>query len=172
MLERIILPKFKVAENLLNRRAYLYWYMVDVYSVDESRVSITGNESDYDLYLDYLMTNVETLNAVTIPVRFIESASDVDNREWVYVLSTGFSIGILDSVLRDKKVSLKVGDVIATARILPEVAQHKSFDVFTKPVFVRIVQSVVPRTYVVANVNVLEWEVRLSHKDVVFRYYV
>lgn len=172
MIQNILLAKYKVAESLLNSYANLYWYRVDVYMVDESLVQRGADDVDYDLYLDYLRTKYKSLPRVTIPVRFIATENDVEGRDWSFVLGTGFRLGILDKVLRDNNVSLRVGDVIATSRILDQVMEHQSFDVFSQPVFVRIVQTIVPHTYVVSGINVMEWEVMVSDRDVVFRYFV
>lgn len=170
MLESLLLGKYIVAQRLLNEYANLYWYKVDVYCVDES--TLPEMTEDYALYLDYVITKFVTLPKKSIPVRFLESSAEVEEHMLGNILTSGFTIGVLDSVLRENRVSLKVGDIIATHRVFEEIATLKSFEQFTKPAFVRIVQSIVPRTFMVANVNILEWEVRLSDTDVVFRYQI
>lgn len=166
----LVLAKFRSAERFLNEYAKLYWYEADLYMVDEGSVPVISD--DYGLYLDYVVTKFRSLPKVTIPVRFVELESDLEENELGAILTTGFSLGVLDSVLREKKVSLRVGDVIATARVFDELAELKSFEQFTKPAFVRVVQSIVPRTLMIGLMNVVEWVIRVSDTDVVFRYYV
>jgi hypothetical protein len=45
----------------------------------------------------------------------------------------------------------------------------KSFEQFTKPVFVRFVQNIQPSVFVLKHNNVLEWALEVSEADVVFR---
>jgi hypothetical protein len=71
--------------------------------------------------------------------------------------------------LRQEGVSLRVGDVVASAGVFEELAQLKSFEQFTKPVFVRFVQDVKPSMFVLQYNNTLEWRMRVSEADVVFR---
>lgn len=170
MLESLVLSKYKAAQRFLHEYAKLYWYVVDVYCVDES--ALPPMTEDYAMYLDFVITKFVTLPKKTIPVRFLESSVDVEENMLGNILTSGFAICVLDSILRENKVSLKVGDIISTHRVFEDIAELKSFSQFTKPAFVRIVQSIVPRTFMVANVNTLEWEIRLSDTDVVFRYQI
>lgn len=166
----LALAKHLSAERFLKEYAKLYWYEVDLYMVDESLVSPVTD--DYGLYLDYVVSKFQSLPKITVPVRFVDLESDVEENEFGAFLTTGFNLGILDSILREKQVSLRIGDVISTSRIFEELANLKSFEQFTKPAFVRVVQSIVPRTVMIGLMNVLEWVVRVSDTDVVFRYYV
>lgn len=162
--------KYKTAEALLELYQQIYSYKVDIYSVDLSQVpEITD---DYYLYLDWVLHKFVSLPKVTVPARIIQSNVDIEDREYTYLLTSGFTIGVLDLVLRKNRVSLRVGDIIATHRVFEELSQLGSFEAFTRPAFVRQIVSITPHTYVYGMLNVVEWAIRVSDTDIVFRYHV
>lgn len=169
-MSELLFSRYFSAIRFLHQYSDLYNYTIDVYEVDES--SIPPLIEDHSLYLDFIVTKFVSLPKKTIPVRFIDRRVEVEGRELGSIVTSGFSIGILDSVLREHKVTLKVGDVVATSNVFEELAQIKSFELFTKPAFVRVVQSIVPNIVLLTLNTVVEWRVELSSTDVVFRYYV
>ncbi len=167
---RNLLHKYRTAEALLARYESLYYYQVDYYQVDEVNFFYKGRE-DYDTYLDWVVSYFVAKEKVTIPVRIFEWRQDEEEANLGKILSTGFSIGVLDKVLRDYGISVRVGDVVASAGVFDELANLKDYSQLVKPVFVRLVQRVEPHVYILQGNNVLEWRLQVSDTDVVFRYY-
>lgn len=165
-----LLRKYKTAEALLQRYEELYYYQVDYYMVDDQNF-VYQQQEDYDRYLDWVVSYFVALPKVTIPVRIFGWRVDEDENVLGKILSSGFSLGVLDKVLREYGVSVRVGDVVASAGVFTELANLKDYNQFVKPVFVRLVQKVEPNVFILQGNNVLEWKIDLSDTDVVFRYY-
>lgn len=165
-----LLGKYKTAEALLQRYEELYYYQVDYYMVDDQSF-VYQQQEDYDRYLDWVVSYFVTLPKVTIPVRIFGWRVDEDENVLGKILSSGFSLGVLDKVLREYGVSVRVGDVVASAGVFTELVNLKDYNQFVKPVFVRLVQKVEPNVFILQGNNVLEWKIDLSDTDVVFRYY-
>jgi len=171
-IDDVLLPKIATAQSLLQDYEEMYYVWVDVYQVDESALPSPDQLVDFHFYLDYVITKFKSLPKKSIPVRFIEPQVDVEQRELGYMLTTGFRLGVLDSVLRKYQVSLHVGDIVTTYRLFEELGDLKSFEEFTKTAFVRPIQAIIPVTYTLSMQNVLEWELQVSDTDVIFRYLV
>jgi len=167
-----ILPKVQSAQSFLQDYEEMYYVWVDVYQVDEGSLPSPDQLADFYFYLDYVITKFKSLPKVSIPVRFIEPQVDVEQKELGYMLTTGFRLGVLDSVLRKYQVSLHVGDIVTTYRLFEELGDIKSFEEFTKTAFVRPIQAIIPVTYTLSTQNVLEWEIQVSDTDVIFRYLI
>ncbi len=163
----IVLAKTRSANKLLEVEETLYYMYVDVYHVDMK--SLPQSTEDFQMYLDLIYTTFKSLPVISLPARFISSEAEKEKKELGYILESGFKLGILNSVLRNNNVSLGIGDVVTTQGIFGSLANLTSFTEFTNPMFVRLIQSVVPKTYTVAMQNLVEWEVEVSDTDVVFR---
>ena len=170
----LVFPKFSVAQRLLSEYEKLYFYEVDYYMVDDVDLQSILQSGGRDMYLDYVVNYFSMLEPVRIPVRIGEVRTDQEEQTLGHILSTGFTIFVLDNVLREKGVGVRKGDVVASSGIFSELARMKDegYRVFTRPAFVRLVQSVSPHSYVLQQNNVLEWAIMVSDTDVVFRYYV
>ncbi len=166
----IILAKTRTANAMLDTYETLYYMEVDIYHVDMR--SLPQPDADFQMYLDLIITTFKSLPAVTVPARFIASVAEPEKKELGYLLQSGFKLGILDSILRKNNVSLGIGDIITTQGIFGKLANLTSFTELTSALFVRPVQTILPKTYTLSMQNLLEWEVEVSDTDVVFRYLV
>ena len=164
-----LIAKYRTAENWLLRYSQLYWYPVDYYALDEDHRLVLGEMSSYEFYVDKVVNFFKLLPKRTLYVRVLspEAESEQDTLGWL--LTSRFQIAVADVLLRREGVSPRVGDVVASAGVFEELAQLKSFDQFTKPVFVRFVQNIKPSVFVLQHNNVLEWVMEVSDSDVVFR---
>ena len=167
-----LIQKYKTAERWLSSYSDLYWYQVDWYELDESQKLMFGEDADYGFYVDKVVNFFKMLPKKTIGVRILPIEPGMERETLGHILVTEFEIAVPDVVLRDAGISPRVGDVIASAGVFDELAELESFDQFTKPVFVRFVQEIKPATFVLMHNNVLEWRIRVSESDVVFRYAV
>jgi len=166
---RSLIGRYKVAERWLAVYSGLYWYEVDYYQLDEEERKMLGDLQKYEFYVDKVVNFFKMLPRKTLGVRILNSDVDVENETLGYIFSSSFEVAVPDIVLRENDVKVGVGDVIASAGVFDELAKLRSFEEFTKPVFVRFVQEIRPSVYVVQMNNVLEWRLRVSDSDVVFR---
>jgi len=167
-----LLPKYRTAELWLLKYSKLYWYSVDYYMLDEEQRLMLGEIADYEFYVDKVINFFKLLPKKTLYVRILEPEADMEQETLGYILTSKFRVAVPDVVLRVEGVSPRVGDVVASAGVFEEVAQLKSFEQFTKPMFVRFVQNIQPSIFVLQCNNVLEWVIEVSDADVVFRLYV
>jgi len=166
-----LIAKYKTAELWLLRYSQLYWYPVDYYMLDESLKEglMLGEISDYEFYVDKVVNFFKVLPKKTLYARILAPGAETEQDTLGYILTMGFEVCVPDILLRQEGVSLRVGDVVASAGVFEELAQLKSFEQFTKPVFVRFVQDIKPSVFVLQYNNVLEWKMRVSDADVVVR---
>jgi hypothetical protein len=128
-----------------------------------------GDMSDYEFYVDKVVNFFKVLPKKTLYVRVLAPEAETEQDTLGYILTSSFEIAVADVLLRQEEVSPRVGDVVASAGVFEELAQLKSFDQFTKPVFVRFVQEIKPSVFVLQHNSTLEWKLRVSDADVVFR---
>jgi hypothetical protein len=128
-----------------------------------------GEMSDYEFYVDKVVNFFKLLPRKTLYVRILAPEADMEQDTLGYILTSKFRVAVPDILLRAAEVSPRVGDVIASVGVFEEIAQLKSFEQFTKPVFVRFVQNIQPSIFVLQHNNVLEWVLEVSEADVVFR---
>jgi len=166
---RNLISKFKTAEKWLLEYSQLYWYPVDYYMLDEDQRVMVGELKDYDGYVDKVVNFFKVLPRKTLYVRLLAPEAETEQDTLGLILTTGFEMCVADVLLRQEGVSLRVGDVVASAGVFDKIAQLKSFDQFTEPVFVRFVQDIKPSVFVLQYNNTLEWRMRVSDADVVFR---
>jgi hypothetical protein len=166
-----LIAKYKTAEQWMLQYSRLYWYPVDYYMLDENQRErlMSGEMSEYEFYVDKVVNFFKVLPKKTLYVRILAPEAETEQDILGYILTTGFEVCVPDVQLRQEEVSLRVGDVVASAGVFEELAQLKSFEQFTKPVFVRFVQDIKPSVFVLQHNNVLEWRMRVSEADVVFR---
>jgi hypothetical protein len=167
-----LLAKYRTAELWLLQYSQLYWYMVDYYMLDEEQRLMLGDLSDYEFYVDKVVNFFRVLPKKTLYVRVLSPEADTEQDTLGYILTSRFRIAVADVLLRQEGVSPRVGDVVASAGVFEELAKLKSFEQFTKPVFVRFVQNIQPSIFVLQHNNVLEWVMEVSDADVVFRFLV
>jgi hypothetical protein len=163
------MAKYQIAEQWLLQYSQLYWYPVDYYMLDESQRVMLGELNDYEFYVDKVVNFFMMLPKKTLYVRILAPEAETEQNILGYILTMGFDVAIPDILLRQEQVALRVGDVIASAGVFEELAQLKSFEQFTKPVFVRFVQDIKPSIFVLQYNNTLEWKLRVSDADIVFR---
>jgi len=168
---RNLLAKYRTAERWLVQYSQLYWYEVDYYMLDESLKEglMLGEMTEYEFYVDKVVNFFKLLPKKTLYVRVLAPEAETEQDTLGWILTSKFQIAVADILLRQEGVSPRVGDVVASAGVFEELAQLKSFDQFTKPVFVRFVQSIKPSVFVLQHNNVLEWVMEVSDSDVVFR---
>lgn len=164
-----LLARYKTAEQWLLKYSQLYWYPVDYYMLDEEQRLMLGEMAEYEFYVDKVVNFFKLLPKKTLYVRILSPEDEVEQDTLGYILTHSFEIAVADVLLRQEGVSPRVGDVVASAGVFEEVAQLKSFEQFTKPVFVRFVQDIKPSIFVLQHNNVLEWKMRVSDADIVFR---
>jgi hypothetical protein len=164
-----LIVKYAIAENWLLQYSRLYWYPVDYYMLDESQRVMLGEMTDYEFYVDKVVNFFKVLPKKTLYVRILAPEAETEQDTLGWLLTARFKVAVADILLRQEEVSLRVGDVIASAGVFEELAQLKSFEQFTKPVFVRFVQDIKPSVFVLQHNNVLEWVMEVSDADVVFR---
>ena len=140
--------------------------------LDEEQRLMLGDISDYEFYVDKVLNFFKVLPKKTLYVRVLNPEADAEQDTLGYILTSRFRIAVADVLLRQEGVSPRVGDVVASAGVFEELARLKSFDQFTKPVFVRFVQNIEPSIFVLQHNNVLEWVMEVSDSDVVFRFLV
>jgi hypothetical protein len=140
--------------------------------LDEEQRLMLGEITDYEFYVDKVINFFKLLPKKTLYVRVLSPEADMEQETLGYILTSRFRIAVPDVVLRVEGVSPRAGDVIASVGVFEEIAQLKSFEQFTKPVFVRFVQNIQPSIFVLQHNNVLEWVMEVSDTDVVFRLYV
>jgi len=119
--------------------------------------------------VDKVVNFFKVLPKKTLYVRLLAPEADTDQDILGSILITSFEVAVSDALLRQEGVSLRVGDVVASAGVFDKLAQLKSFDQFTEPVFVRFVQDIKPSVFVLQYNNTIEWRMRVSDADVVFR---
>ena len=166
---RNLISKFKTGEQWLLQYSQLYWYPVDYYMLDESEREMVGELSEYDRYVDNVVNFFKVLPKKTLYVRLLAPEAETEQDTLGWLLTAKFKVAVADVLLRQEEVSPRVGDVIASAGVFEELAQLKSFEQFTKPVFVRFVQDIKPSVFVLQHNNILEWVMEVSDADVVFR---
>lgn len=166
---RNLIAKYGTAEKWLLKYSQLYWYPVDYYMLDESQRLMLSEVSDYEFYVDKVVNFFKVLPKKTLYVRILAPEAETEQDTLGWLLTTRFKIAVADVLLRQEGVSPRVGDVVASAGVFEELAQLKSFEQFTKPVFVRFVQDIKPSVFVLQHNNVLEWRMRVAESDVVFR---
>jgi hypothetical protein len=137
--------------------------------LDESQRVMLGEISEYEFYVDKVVNFFMVLPKKTLYVRILAPEAETEQDILGYLLVSRFRVAVADVLLRQEGVSPRVGDVIASAGVFEELAQLKSFEQFTKPVFVRFVQDIKPSIFVLQHNNVLEWVLEVSEADVVFR---
>jgi len=164
-----LLPKYRTAELWLLKYSRLYGYPVDYYMLDENERLMLGEMSEYEFYVDKVVNFFKLLPKKTLYVRILAPEADMEQDTLGYILTSKFRVAVPDILLRVEGVSPRVGDVIASVGVFEEVAELKSFEQFTKPVFVRFVQNIQPSVFVLQHNNVLEWVLEVSEADVVFR---
>jgi len=164
-----LIAKYKIAEQWLLQYSRLYWYPVDYYMLDESQRLMLSDVSDYEFYVDKVVNFFRVLPKKTLYVRILAPEAETEQNTLGWLLTTKFKVAVVDVLLRQEGVSLRVGDVVASAGVFEELAQLKSFEQFTKPVFVRFVQDIKPSIFVLQHNNVMEWVMEVSDTDVVFR---
>jgi hypothetical protein len=164
-----LIAKYKTAETWLLQYSRLYWYPVDYFMLDENQKVMLGEMTDYEFYVDKVVNFFKVLPKKTLYVRILAPEAETEQDILGYLLTTSFEVAVADVLLRQEGVSLRVGDVIASAGVFEELAQLKSFEQFTKPVFVRFVQDIKPSVFVLQHNNVLEWKMRVADADIVFR---
>ena len=167
-----LLAKYYTAELWLLKYSQLYWYPVDYYMLDEEHRLMLGEMSEYEFYVDKVVNFFRVLPKKTLYVRVLSPEINTEQDILGYILTSGFRIAVADVLLRQEGVSPRVGDVVASAGVFEELAKLRSFEQFTKPVFVRFVQSIQPSIFVLQHNNVLEWVLEVSDSDVVFRFLV
>jgi hypothetical protein len=143
--------------------------MVDYYMLDEEQRLMLGEMTDYEFYVDKVVNFFRVLPKKTLYVRVLSPEADTEQDTLGYILTSRFRVAVADVLLRQEGVSPRVGDVVASAGVFEELAKLKSFEQFTKPVFVRFVQNIQPSVFVLQHNNVLEWVMEVSDADVVFR---
>lgn len=166
---RNLISKFKTGEQWLLQYSQLYWYPVDYYMLDEDQRVMVGELSEYDRYVDKVVNFFKVLPKKTLYVRLLAPEAETEQDTLGYILTTGFEVCVADVLLRREGVSLRVGDVVASAGVFDKISQLKSFEQFTEPVFVRFVQDIKPSVFVLQHNNTIEWRMRVSDADVVFR---
>ena len=166
---RNLIAKYGAAEKWLLKYSQLYWYPVDFFMLDEDQKLMLGEMTEYEFYVDKVVNFFKVLPKKTLYVRILAPSAETEQDTLGWLLTTGFEICVPDIQLRSNGVALRVGDVVASAGVFEEIAQLKSFEQFTKPVFVRFVQDIKPSIFVLQHNNVLEWRVRVAEADVVFR---
>jgi hypothetical protein len=164
-----VLPKYQTAEMWLLKYSQLYWYPVDYYMLDEEHRLMLGEMSEYEFYVDKVVNFFKLLPSKTLYARILAPEADMEQDTLGYILTSKFRVAVPDILLRAAEVSPRVGDVIASVGVFEEIAQLKSFEQFTKPVFVRFVQNIQPSVFVLQHNNVLEWVLEVSEADVVVR---
>jgi hypothetical protein len=164
-----LIAKYGTAELWLLKYSQLYWYPIDYYMLDEEQRLMLGDISDYEFYVDKVVNFFKVLPKKTLYVRILGSEADTEQDTLGYILTSRFSVAVADVLLRQEEVSPRVGDVVASAGVFEELAKLKSFEQFTKPVFVRFVQNIQPSIFVLQHNNVLEWIMEVSDADVIFR---
>jgi hypothetical protein len=164
-----LIAKYQIAEQWLLQYSQLYWYPVDYYMLDEGHRVMLGELSDYEFYVDKVVSFFVMLPKKTLYARILGPGAETEQNTLGYILTVGFEIAVPDVLLRKEQVALRVGDVVASAGVFEELAQLKSFEQFTKPVFVRFVQDIKPSIFVLQYNNTLEWKMRVSDADIVFR---
>jgi hypothetical protein len=130
---------------------------------------MVGELSEYDRYVDKVVNFFKVLPKKTLYVRLLAPEAETEQDILGWLLTAKFKVAVADVLLRQEEVSPRVGDVIASAGVFEELAQLKSFEQFTKPVFVRFVQDIKPSVFVLQHNNILEWVMEVSDADVVFR---
>ena len=166
---RNLIAKYGTAEKWLLKYSQLYWYPVDYYMLDESQRLMLGEMTEYEFYVDKVVNFFKVLPKKALYVRILAPEAETEQDTLGWLLTTRFKIAVADVLLRQEGVSPRVGDVVASAGVFEELAQLKSFEQFTKPVFVRFVQDIKPSVFVLQHNNVLEWRMRVAESDVVFR---
>jgi hypothetical protein len=137
--------------------------------LDESERVMVGELNEYDMYVDKVVNFFKVLPKKTLYVRLLAPEAETEQDTLGWLLTAKFKVAVADVLLRQEEVSPRVGDVIASAGVFEELAQLKSFEQFTKPVFVRFVQDIKPSVFVLQHNNILEWVMEVSDADVVFR---
>jgi len=166
---RNLIAKYGTAEKWLLKYSQLYWYPVDYYMLDESQRLMLSEVSDYEFYVDKVVNFFKVLPKKTLYVRILAPEAETEQDTLGWLLTTRFKIAVADVLLRQEGVSPRVGDVVASAGVFEELAQLKSFEQFTKPVFVRFVQDIKPSVFVLQHNNTIEWVMEVSDADVVVR---
>lgn len=166
---RNLITKYGTAEKWLLRYSQLYWYPVDYFQLDEDQRVMVGELSEYDRYVDKVVNFFKVLPKKTLYVRLLAPEADMEQDTLGWLLTSRFQIAVADIILREGGVSPRVGDVVASAGVFDKLAQLKSFEQFTEPVFVRFVQGIKPSVFVLQHNNVLEWVMEVAEADVVFR---
>ena len=166
---RNLIAKYGTAEIWLLKYSRLYWYPVDYYMLDEEQRLMLGQMAEYEFYIDKVVNFFKLLSKKTLYVRILPSEPETEQDTLGYILTNSFEIAVADVLLRQEGVSPRIGDVVASAGVFEEVAELKSFEQYTKPVFVRFVQDIKPSVFVLQHNNALEWRMRVSEADVVFR---
>jgi hypothetical protein len=164
-----LIAKYKTAERWLLKYSQLYWYPVDYYMLDEDQKLMLGEMTEYEFYVDKVVNFFKVLPKKTLYVRILAPSAETEQETLGYILTTGFEICVPDVLLRETGVALRVGDVVCSSRVFETLAELKSFQQFTQPVFVRFVQDIKPSVFVLQHSNTLEWRMRVSDSDVVFR---
>jgi hypothetical protein len=142
---------------------------VDYYALDENHRLMLGEMSEYEFYVDKVVNFFKLLPKKTLYVRVLSPEADTEQDTLGWILTSSFEIAVADVLLRQEGVSPRVGDVVASAGVFEELAELKSFEQFTKPVFVRFVQEIKPSVFVLQHNNAVEWKMRLADSDIVFR---
>jgi hypothetical protein len=137
--------------------------------LDENQRLMLGEISEYEFYVDKVVNFFKLLPKKTLYVRVLSPEAETEQDTLGWILTSRFQIAVADILLRQEGVSPRVGDVVASAGVFEELAQLKSFDQFTKPVFVRFVQNIKPSVFVLQHNNVLEWVMEVADSDIVFR---
>jgi hypothetical protein len=164
-----LIAKYETAERWLLAYSRLYWYPVDYFALDENHRLMLGELSEYEFYVDKVVNFFKMLPKKTLYVRVLSPDADTEQDTLGYILTSRFQVAVADVLLRQEGVSPRVGDVVASAGVFEELAQLKSFEQFTKPVFVRFVQNIKPSVFVLQHNNVLEWVMEVADSDIVFR---
>jgi len=166
---RNLIAKYGTAEKWLLKYSQLYWYPVDYYMLDESQRLMLSEVSDYEFYVDKVVNFFKVLPKKTLYVRILAPEAETEQDTLGWLLTLRFKIAVADVILRQEGVSPRVGDVVASAGVFEELAQLKSFEQFTKPVFVRFVQDIRPSVFVLQHNNTIAWVMEVSDADIVFR---
>jgi len=164
-----LLVKYRTAEEWLLKYSQLYWYPVDYFALDESHRLMLSEVSEYEFYVDKVVNFFKLLPKKTLYVRVLAPEADTEQDTLGWLLTSRFQIAVADVLLRREGVSPRVGDVVASAGVFERLAQLKSFEQFTEPVFVRFVQVIKPSVFVLQHNNVLEWVMEVADSDIVFR---
>lgn len=172
MINQVILPKYNISEISLYRYFQLYGFQVDYYQVDSPIGFGTPDEykDNFEFYLDKVINYFSLKPVVPLSCRIGKAAYDKDKKEGVgWSLTTGFDLFVCDKELRDKSISVSVGDVVTSNRLFAEIATIKDFSQLTAPSFVRFVEDVEPASFVAGGSNILIWKITVSDTDVIFR---